>query len=342
MKRARRSLSSLLPRGRGGWLAAGGVAAAVVAALAGGYLVGAGTLSARRGELETARDTYRNALTQFRQERTERPELDAALQSFVDRTLGSDLASTDSALRGRLNRIGEELGLADFRVATGTSTARGTPARSEFRRSGQERELRDEIDFVELQATVTAEGSVEQTLRLLHRIEVEPWIKRVESVRLEERRDGERLRSTIRLTTIFMPGKRGTSELRVADADLAAFDAYRPIALANPFRMPRPPEPPPAAVAEKPAPKPRPAPGFPYHQWRLTGVVSGPTGVEAWFRNAATGESRQLAIGDRIGEVEFVGFAGDVADLRRGEQAFRLQVGVALGDAMSGARGAQP
>lgn len=338
MKRARRPLSASLPQGRRGWLVAGVVTAAIVATLAGGYIVGAGSLSKRRAELEAARDTYRNALLQFRRERTERPELDAALQAYVDRTLGFDLASTDSALRGRLNRIGEELGLTDFRVATGTSTARGTPAKSEFRRTGAERELRDEIDFVELQATVSTEGSVEQTLRLLHRIEVEPWIKRIESVRLEERRDGERLRATIRLTTLFMPGKRGSSELRVADSELAAFAAYRPIVLANPFRMPRPPEPPPAAVAEKPAPKPRPEPGFPYHQWRLTGVVSGPTGVEAWFRNAATGESRQLAIGDRLGDVEFVGFDGDLADLRRGEQAFRIQVGVAVGDAMGDAR----
>lgn len=331
MKRAKRSLSSILPRTRRDLLVVGGAVVGIVLILGGGYAIGAGTFSDRRGELRRDAETYRNALEQFRDERKQRAALDASLQAVADRTLGSDVASTDSALRGRLNRIGEELGFADFRVATGTSTARGSPAKGEFKRTGRERELRDEIDFVELQATVSTEGTLEQTLRLLHRLDVEPWIKRMESLRLEERKDGERLRATIRFTTLFLPGRRGQGELKVSPESLAAFDRYAPLVAANPFRLPKPAEEAPRPVVAE-APTPRPPPSFPYHQWRLTGLVSGPAGVEAWFRNASTGEARQLGVGERIGEVIFVGAEGDVAELRMGDDSFRLEVGGPLGE----------
>ena len=128
---------------------------------------------------------------------------------------------------------------------------------------------------------------------------------------------------------LFIPNKKGKGDLKPIETDLAAFDRYRPIVAANPFRLPKP-APPPTAVATQapvqPAPPP-PPPGFPYEQWHVTGLVSGPLGIEAWLRNATTGESKQLAPGQQVGELVFVGSDGDVAEFARGTDRFKVQVG---------------
>ncbi len=295
-----------------------------------GYINGAGTFSAERAELMAKREAYTNALYKARDNRKERQVLDASLQAAVDRTLGSDLDAADSALRSRLNRIGEELRLTELRVMTERSTVRLSPAKAEFNRTGRQKSLRDEPDFIELPATIAGEGSAEQAYRLLQRLEVEPWLKRIESVRMEQFKDGERIRITIKLTTLFLPDRKGKGDLRPSESDLADFERYRAMALANPFRLPIPPKAA-VAVAEPPVAPPPVAPlGFPYDQWLLTGLVDGPSGIEAWFRNGVTGEKIQIVPGQRVGEVTFTGSVGDLGEFSEGQQRFRVQIGAAM------------
>lgn len=185
------------------------------------------------------------------------------------------------------------------------------------------------MDFVELQATVSCEGSLEQVLKLVHRIDVEPWIKRMDLVpQIEALKEGERIKATVRLSTLFVPNKKSKSELKASEVDVASFEHYRGIVAANPFRVPQPAAPP-TAVATQPGPPPAPPPppGFPYEQWHITGLVSGPLGIEAWLRNAATGETKQLSPGQQLGDVVFVGSDGDVAEFSLGAARFKVQVG---------------
>jgi hypothetical protein len=103
-----------------------GAAAAVATALAaiglaaGGYLVGSARFSPERAKATRDEATYRTALLEIRDERTRRGKLDAGIQSFVDRTLGGTAEACDAQLRSRLNRLGEEVGLRDLRVTTGS------------------------------------------------------------------------------------------------------------------------------------------------------------------------------------------------------------------------------
>jgi hypothetical protein len=326
----RRLRARWLPRGPRDvalWL---GCAAAVVVTACAGYVIGAGTFSDARSTLLEMRERRVNALAEDARNRRDRPAQQEKLQSFADRTLGGDLTAVDSALRARLNRIGEELRLSELRVATERSTARQSPARGMFERTGAQKKLRDEQDFVEIPASIAGEGTVEQAFRLLHRLEVEPWLKRIESVRIDQQRDGERVKIAIKLATIFLPDRKGGGDLRPSDEALARFEQYRAIVAANPFRVP--PKEAQQVVAQAPvAPPPQPAPaGFPYEQWLLTGLVEGPGGIEAWLRNGATGERLLLVPGQRVGDAVFHGAQGDAGEFTQDEQRFRVQIGQAM------------
>jgi hypothetical protein len=301
-----------------------------------GYVLGAGTFSAERAQLVARLNSANGGIAKVADQTRQRPSLNRAMQGFIDRTLGSDSGSSDGALRSRLNRIGEELRLLDLSVKTQAPVIRFSPAKSAFEAKGSQKTLRDEADFVEVQATISGEGTADQVLRLVHRIEHEPWIKRIDQVRFDQTKGGERLRTTVKLTTLFLPGKKPKSDPRLTEEERVAleqsFERYRPIANTNPFRVPVPVkvDAGPTAVAQAPVQPPPPQLGFPYDQWQLTGLVDGPAGIEAWVRNPVTGERRELQVGQVIGEIAFVGVNGDVAEFSLGQDRFRVQVGTAL------------
>ena len=185
-----------------------GVAGACVVAGALGYLASSGRLSSVRSKELAAIDVYTSFLERVRAERQRRPAIDARLRSVADRSLGPSAESVDSGLRGRLNRIGEELQLADLAVSTEAEKERvPTPARSEFQPA--ERKLRDEPDFIEVRGMISGEGTLDQAIRLIHRLDVEPWIKHLDVIRLDPSKSGERVRVLVRLTTLFIEGMNG-------------------------------------------------------------------------------------------------------------------------------------
>lgn len=110
-----------------------------------------------------------------------------ALGRYADGSMGGDLETVDHQLRSRLNRIGEEIGMAGLTVGTGRARNLQSPAKSQFRLRGQ-RALRDETDFVEVEAWISGQAEFEQVLQLVHRVREEPWLKRIHQVRLWSRR----------------------------------------------------------------------------------------------------------------------------------------------------------
>jgi hypothetical protein len=272
-------------------------------------------------------------------------DLDARIAATSNASLGDRLDVVDSALRARLNRIAEETGLRDLIVATAQAIERRNPARQEMARLSLPRSMRDEPDFVEVRATISGEGAVDQVLRLLHRIAVDPMVKRIETVKFDPVKDGSRVRVTLRLATIFLPGVPPDAMPGAPSADvLAGFSKYAVLAQRNPFRLPDPPAPPAAAVAAAPsapvaaaaadapaaAPTAEAVPGFPYAQWILTGVIDGPAGTEAWFRNTASNEARVLRLSESIAEFALVGLAPEGARISASGATYVLRVGDSL------------
>jgi len=345
--RLRGRLATLVPARSRAPLAFAG--AALVAGTL-GWLVHSGRVTSLSGfdraavnaDIERSTDFLRSV----RAEREKRGELDKRLAAAVNRTLGERTDAVDTALRARLNRIAEETGVRDLMVATNAAVERKSPARQEMVRLGLTRAQRDEPDFVELRATLAGEGAADQVLRLVHRIAVDPMLKRVEALRLDPVKDGSRVRVTIRLSTAFVPGREPASLPGAPSAEaIASFSKYASLAARNPFRVPAPTagaeqvaaaSPAPAAAGEATAAPAAAAPAdvgigpFPYGQWLLTGVVDGPAGTEAYFRNAATGEARVLRVNESIAEFAFVGLDADAARIAAGGATYRVRVGDSL------------
>ncbi len=266
-----------------------------------------------RADIEQRRAKLIAQVARYRSGADDSLRVRTALQAYADRTLGGDLEAVDHELRTRLNRIGEEVGLKKLSVGTGRVRSMETPARNVAALRAN-KELRDELDFVEVEASVSGVGSLEAAMRLVHRIEAEGWIKRIVQVRLQPRDNGERFVVTIRLVTLYLPGRAPAGPVETV-ADLGGFERYQLLARRNPFHL-----------AAKPAATP-PPPAAEQKKWVLTGVVSGPDGVEVWLLHAESGQSRRLTVGQSIEGIRFVSAEGDTAEFKFGEDRFAVRVG---------------
>jgi hypothetical protein len=251
------------------------------------------------------------------------------LQGFVDRTLGPNLETVDHRLRSRLNRLCEQSKLQGVSVGTeGAGKDRFSPAKIKFR-SSSHKALRDEIDFVELEAWISGVGALEDVVRLISSIEAEPWIKRIDQVRLDPRDNGARMTLSLRLTTLFLPGRAPRGEQpppTVVEPDAR----YVALVSGNPFRVPPPPEPQPAAPAPRQPAAPLGPPPFPFDQWAITGLAQGPSGPEAWLLHRPSGQTRVLGVGQQIDAAVFSGATGDAAGFTLGPQRFVVAVGATM------------
>ncbi len=252
------------------------------------------------------------------------------IHAFVDRTLGGKLETVDHRLRTRLNQLTEQVKLQGVSVDTDGKTGgkqRQSPARSKFRTTAQ-RPVRDEVDFVEVQAWISGNGTLEDVVRLIAAVEAEPWIKRIESVRLDPRDNGERLSLNLRLTTLFLPG-REPREDTLAHGPSESIDRYATLVKSNPFRVPPPP-----TVAPPAQPAPPPVPLFPWNEWALTGVAQGPAGPEAWLLHKPSGQTRVLGVGQALDAAALraieIDAHGDSAEFTLGDQRFRVAVGATM------------
>ncbi len=268
----------------------------------------------RRVKLIAEADRYRAGNDDHLRVRT-------ALQTYVDRTLGGDLETVDHELRTRLNRLGEEVGLGKVSVGTGRVRQMESPARN-LKSLRRHRELREELDFVEVEASISGEGPLETVMRLVHRIEAEPWMKRVVQVRLQPRDNGDRFVVTIRLVTLYLPGLTPARPLETV-ADPGGFERYQLLAQRNPFRLA-------VKTTAKPPPPAAPPPAAKHRKWVLTGVVTGPDGVEVWLLHAESGQSRRLTVGQSIQGALLVSAEGESAEFKLGEDRFTVPVGQPL------------
>lgn len=288
---------------------------------------------APRGALAKQINDLNGDIARERQAQRDHTKVSNDLQGFVDRTLGANLETVDHRLRTRLNRLCEQSKLQG--VSVGANGAAGgkpwlSPARTlaMFRRASQ-KSLRDEIDFVEVEGWISGVGALEDVVRLISAIESEPWIKRIDQVTLTPRDNGARMTLSLRLTTLFVPGRDPRGEQPQPAVALA--DAkYASLVSSNPFRVPPPPKPAPPAPPPMP-PGPPPPPPFPFNEWAVTGVAMGPSGPEAWLLHKPNGETRVLAVGQALDAAVFAGVVrGEVAEFTIGQDRFTVAVGATM------------
>jgi hypothetical protein len=304
--------------------------------IVGGYLLyttANRTYFTPRAKLVSDIESVRAAVTDYRAALDRRAWLDAQLRSYVDRSLGADVETVDHRLRTRLNRIAEEVGLNSVTVSTSSPTAFPSPARATIR-SAAFRELRDEVDFVEVPGAISAEGTLAQHVELLDRLNAEPWLKRVPTARLDPRDGGQRFNITVRLTTIFLPGREAGQGTLIASSgsyDRSRLARFASLTAGNPFRLPPPPEPRPEPE-QRVEQRPSGPPPFPYGQWILTGIAEGTYGEEAWLTNRRSGESRRIAVGEELAQIRFIAARGEHGEFAQGDERFLVAVGSNLND----------
>jgi len=276
-----------------------------------------------RAELASKVEEASRRLAGYEQAMGDVARVQEELQRFADRTLGGDQETVDHRLRTRLNRIAEEVKLKEASVGTGGISVKRSPARSVFRRSGSWRELRDEVDFVELDAWVSGEGAYAQVVELVDRIDAEPWLKRVNHVKLDAKDNGTRFAATVRLTTLYLPNRR-PGEAPPAVYDASRLDHLKGLTGGNRFRLAKPAEARGVEVAQ-----PRALPG---EQWVLTGIAEGRGGPEVWVRNRNSGEERRLGVGESVAGAFLVSAGGEWASFQVGEKRFQVRLGQNLND----------
>lgn len=251
-------------------------------------------------------------------------EIREKLQAIADQTMGATVEVVAVELRARLNRITEEIKLAGAAVSTGRPAAVAMPY--EAKRELRGNPYKEEPDFGQLTGTVTGRGTLEQVMRLIHRVESEPWKKRIHSLAIDPDDTGEQFHVTLRLTTLFLPGYEPDQAAAPPPMiDGAALEQYIAFASYNPFRVPAP----------RPVPTQEPAePAYDYGEWRITMVADGGRGREVWLLDQSEDppRSKTLLVGERLREIELVAVSYDGVEFRLGDEHFRVSIGSTLAE----------
>jgi len=278
-----------------------------------------------RAELLERIESASEELNQRRQALEDKPNVQSELRRVVQRTLGGDQETVDHQLRTRLNRLAEAVPIRGAVVNTGRAVPRQSPARRAFRGA-----MRDELDFVELEASVAGQGTLEQALMLLDVLDAEPWLKHITQVTLDPKDNGGLFDINVRLTTIYMPGRSPEQAPGRVDPS-ARGERFASLVSLNPFRIPSKPEPKPE---KRPDPKPQRTepPAFRYDHWTVTAVIAHGEMEEVWLRNQSSNQSKRLTIGDQLHDMKLVATRGEFAEFERSEQRFRVRLGQTLAD----------
>jgi hypothetical protein len=282
-----------------------------------------------RRRLHNQINTATARLAEYQRARVDHRRVKDEIQAFVDRTLGGDGETVDSKLRSRLSRLVKQAGLHDESVDTNTvraPRAKESPAKAEFSRSGFQLELREELDFIELDAWVNGSGTLEQCLKLIDAIDAEPWIKRIDQLVLDPIDNGSKFQLALRLTSLFLPKRTPNPDALVRTTTASNAQRYATLLSANPFRLPPPAQ---AAAAQVATPAPE---RFPFSQWFLTGIAQSAAGVEVWLLNQQSRETRVLNIGQRLDELTLVGVNAEAAVFLVGPDHVSVRVGRNLND----------
>ncbi len=247
------------------------------------------------GELDDQNTQYEEAVERILPVRRQIREL------AVD-ALGGSLDQVAHVLRTGLAQMATEAGVVDVTISSESPRGVQNPY---VRARGTNRTIRNILkqraDFAIIPASIKATGSLEQTLQLAALAQSQPWLHRVVSVSLKPA-DKERMRFDVdvRTESLYIPDVVTESRAVVlAPMDPLALDRITPIAMKNVFRyVPDAPRPPTRVVVIDGTPKPPPPP--PYHQWRLTGIAMGTSGILVFVSNSSTHEWRTLARGESI------------------------------------------
>lgn len=298
-----------------------------------------------RDALSTRIRDYQVGIAARDREMEERGRVLKDLKRFTSTTLGSEEEKITASLRKNINEMIAHFGLIESSVSstkpTGIKNPAGEARVTEF--MGKDRaSFANTPDFYAVAATVSAKGTLEQAMRVLSTLQVQPWVHRIDGFSLKPNgKERDRVELVVMLTTLYFTDEKLRDKLEdpgwrpVREAEFAS---WMPIVVKNAFREPPPPAaprvevaaaPPPAAPGPAPIP---PAPPPPYEDWRVSGVVKGKDGPQIMLVNEKTKEWRTLQTGGVVLDVKFLDCSGEVAQIVIGEEKFTVRSGQRLSE----------
>lgn len=237
------------------------------------------------------------------------PSVKRELQGFGLTQIGREFDQVEHRLRTSLQDIGERAGLRAVQVSNGPPKAERTPLAAARLRGKLGRELMEAHDFAVVKGTFSGTGSLEQVVRAVAFLQVQPWLHRIERVSIEPRgRErqafGLDVAFSVAIAPDLCPPNAAMPPIVEPDEELvkrAARIAQRNVFVAPPVQAPKPP------VVDPPVDPIVPPPSVPpaYDRWKVTGLlerrVDGRTvSAEAWLTQIDTHERRILRSGEDV------------------------------------------
>jgi hypothetical protein len=275
----------------------------------------------------------------------------ASLQKMLDgeydlRKRGKEIGTTmlaamqdtlEHRFRSGLSRIGEQEGLTGVVVDHAQPTDQLNPLLSvKGVPPSLKTALRRTPDFQLVHGTFKGIGTLEQVLRAAAVVQAQPWVHRVESFSIKPQGTGrEKFDLQMSVATLYAPELLGKTEPepQVVPAGAEAEPQWRAVVAKNVFRRPTPVDGArPVEVAQAPADGQGPAPQVfaPYEDWKLTGVMNGRGGIEAFFTNVKTGAKVTVERGGQVLDAVLVEGSGEQVIVEIGGKRFVLSNGQTL------------
>jgi hypothetical protein len=255
--------------------------------------------------------------------------------------LGSNLSEVSARFRDGLSRIAETSGLKNVLVDHGEPREPQNPARmisgvpawlkSQLRSSGS--------DFLVLRGTVKGSGTLDQALRAVALLQAQSWAHRIEGITLRSAstKEGQpsRCEVTVEVVTMIPPGATA-GELTISLLDERANAVITSIVGKDSIRRALAPvgqaasEVTVVAPTEQTATPPTPIAFAPYEEWRLTGIASGRTGVQAFFVNIKNNQQVTVQRGGVVLDAVLIEASGERAVVEISGRKFELRNGQTL------------
>jgi hypothetical protein len=238
--------------------------------------------------------------------------------------------------RSGLSRIGEQEGLTGVVVDDGVPADQLNPLLAvKGVSSSLKTALRRSPDFQLMRGSLKGVGTLEQVLRAVAVVQAQPWIHRVEGFSIKPQGPAhDKFELRLDVATLYAPellGKTETDAPQVAAVSADAEPEWRAVVLKNVFKKPSPAGTRPVEVAHA-ADGQSPATQVfaPYEDWKLTGIMTGRNGTEAFFTNVKTGAKLTVERGGQVLDAVLVEGAGEQVVVEIAGKRFVLSNGQTL------------
>lgn len=259
------------------------------------------------------------------------------LKQLTAPLLGGTPSVVEHELRTSLGLVAKAQGLTDVSINTGKPAVPANPYTKTRRGTNRalSRLLRDQRDFAVIGGSLSARGTLEQVLGLIAALDAQPWVGRIDSLRIQPADDARKqFELRLGLASLYVPDLASDSSggLPIEPTGEPSMGRWAPIAAKHVFRYDPPPpvKPEPVVVQAAPDPPPPPPPPPPYHEWTVTGVVESPQGVEVWLVNGRTSQRRALTPGAGVLGATLVSASGESAVFAINDERFSVHTGQTL------------